>query len=79
MICVLRGIRVAVGMGRRQKCCCYFTRTTPSRRVTHYHTRLLTHGSLAKTFYHTYDRKPRSLPTIFAFLMSAWLTFFGTP
>ena len=78
MICVLRGIDTrVVGMGRRQNCC-YFTRTTPSRLVTHYHTRL-THGSLAKTFHLTYDRKPRSLPTIFAFLMSAWLTFFGTP
>ena len=26
-----------------------------------------------------YERKPKSLPTTFAFLMSAWLSFFGTP
>ena len=30
------------------------------------------HGSI-------YERKPRSLPTAFAFLMRPWLTFFGTP
>ena len=26
-----------------------------------------------------HERKPRSLPTAFAFLMSAWFIFFGTP
>lgn len=35
--------------------------------------------SAARAGLPAYERKPRSLPTAFAFLMSAWLSFFGTP